>query len=150
VEGTAEGILVCDGSIGDLGLVRAPLAIHVKDGRVAGLKSADSELVSQVNELISIDDEASLAGEFGIGLNPKARLTGRLLEDEKAYGTIHIAFGGNLDMPGGCNGSRTQRDFLVCRPSILVPETGEYVMRDGVLTGPALIAKTQEKKVRNP
>jgi len=52
-------------------------------------------------ELIKVDREASLAGEFGIGLNPKARLTGNLLEDEKAGRTLHIAFGNNMDMPEG-------------------------------------------------
>jgi hypothetical protein len=150
IEQSMNGTIVCDGSIGDLGLVQAPLAIEVRNGRVVSLKSDDIALVDQVKELICIDDEASLAGEFGIGLNPKARLTGRLLEDEKAYGTVHIAFGGNMDMPGGRNGSRTHRDFLVCRPSIFVPETGEFVMRDGVMTGPSLSVKIPEKKVRKP
>ena len=36
-------------------------------------------------------------------------------------------------MPGGRNKSRTHRDFLIRSPSIILPETGEYVMRDGVL-----------------
>ena len=133
-EQSMNGVIVCDGSIGDLGQVREPLVIRVRGGRVAGLESGDGTLVGRVRELIAVDEEASLAGEFGIGLNPKAQLTGNLLEDEKAYGTVHIAFGGNLDMPGGRNGSRTHRDFLVCRPTLLVPETGEYIMRDGVLT----------------
>jgi leucyl aminopeptidase (aminopeptidase T) len=98
------------------------------------MKSADTSLVDRVRCLLGVDDEASLAGEFGIGLNEKARITGLLLEDEKAYGTVHIAFGGNQDMPGGRNKSCTHRDFLIKSPSIIVPETGEYVMRDGVLT----------------
>jgi leucyl aminopeptidase (aminopeptidase T) len=81
-----------------------------------------------------VDDEASLAGEFGIGVNEKARINGLLLEVEPAYGTVHTAFGGNQAMPGGRNKSCTHRDFLIKSPSIIVPETGEYVMRDGVLT----------------
>jgi hypothetical protein len=146
LERSMNGTIVCDGSIGDLGQVREPLVICVADGRVADLKSDDKTLVARVRELINVDDEASLAGEFGIGLNPKARLTGLLLEDEKAYGTVHIAFGGNLDMPGGQNRSRTHRDFLIRSPSIIVPETGEYVMRDGVLVGPALCAGPLKQK----
>jgi aminopeptidase len=134
------------GSIGDLGQVRAPPVIGVEGGRVTGLTSADLALADRVRQLMGVDDEASLAGEFGIGLNPKARLTGLLLEDEKAYGTVHIAFCGNPDMPGGRNGSRTHRDFLVRSPSIILPETGEYVMRDGVLIEPALLAKPSKKK----
>ena len=30
-------------------------------------------------------------GELGIGTNPLARLTGVILEDEKIYGSTHIA-----------------------------------------------------------
>jgi aminopeptidase len=133
VEHSMNGIIVCDGSIGDLGQVPEPLAICVSDGLVTGLKSADTALVDNVRHLLDVDDEASLAGEFGIGLNPKAQITGLLLEDEKAYGTVHIAFGGNQDMPGGCNKSCTHRDFLIRSPSIILPETGEYVMLNGKL-----------------
>jgi leucyl aminopeptidase (aminopeptidase T) len=133
VEHSMNGTIVCDGSIGDLGQVPEPLAICVSDGRVTGLKSADMALTDSVRRLLGVDDEASLAGEFGIGLNPKAQITGLLLEDEKAYGTVHIAFGGNQDMPGGRNKSCTHRDFLIRGPSIIVPETGEYVMLDGKL-----------------
>jgi aminopeptidase len=133
VEDSMNGVIVCDGSIGDLGQVSEPLSIRVEKGRVIDLKSTDRLFVERVRRLISVDNEASLAGEFGIGLNPKARLTGLLLEDEKAYGTVHIAFGGNQDMPGGRNKSRTHRDFLIRGPSIIVEETGEYIMRDGVL-----------------
>lgn len=133
VERSMNGTIVCDGSIGDLGQVREPLVICVEDGRVTGLKSTDTTLVDCVWRLLGVDDEASLAGEFGIGLNPKARITGLLLEDEKAYGTAHIAFGGNLDMPGGCNKSCTHRDFLIRSPSIKVQENGEYIMFNGKL-----------------
>ncbi len=36
---------------------------------------------------------AAVVGELGIGLNPRARLTGNLLEDEKGGKTAHIALG---------------------------------------------------------
>ena len=134
VEDSMNGTIVCDGSIGDLGQVKAPLVMCVEDGYVTKLSSEDKELVHKVNELIDVDDEAALCGEFGIGLNPKARLTGLLLEDEKVYGTLHIAFGHNSDMPGGQNLSATHRDFLFKKPSIMVLETGEYIMRNGELT----------------
>lgn len=46
-----------------------------------------------------------------------AKLTGNLLEDEKAYRTAHIAFGNNDEMPGGRNKSATHRDFLFYDPT---------------------------------
>ena len=36
-------------------------------------------------------------GELGIGLNPAARITGNMLEDEKAFHTCHFAIGENYD-----------------------------------------------------
>jgi leucyl aminopeptidase (aminopeptidase T) len=130
VEHSMNGAIVVDGSIGDLGQVKEPLTITVSNGFIAGLESKDKALVKRVKELISVDREASLAGEFGIGLNPKARLTGNLLEDEKVAGTLHIAFGANEDMPGGQNMSKTHRDFLFKSPSIIT-DTGKVLMKDG-------------------
>ena len=131
VETSMNGTIVVDGSIGDIGQVSKDLIITVRDGFVISLESEDKNLVKRVDKLLSVDREAKLAGEFGIGLNPKARLTGILLEDEKAGRTLHIAFGANEDMPGGRNGSMTHRDFLFIEPSIIVVETGEYLMKDG-------------------
>jgi leucyl aminopeptidase (aminopeptidase T) len=130
VEGSMNGTIVVDGSIGDLGQVAEPLTIRVKDGFVVEVNSKDKALVKRVKELIGVDREASLAGEFGIGLNPGARLTGNLLEDEKAARTLHIAFGNNRDMPGGQNNSITHRDFLFKAPSIIT-DTGKVLMKDG-------------------
>ncbi|MGA9138752.1 MAG: aminopeptidase [Methanocella sp.] len=133
VERSMNGTIVCDGSIGDLGLVQEPMAISVENGKAARVSSKDSSLAREVIKLLSEDDDASLAGEFGIGLNPKARVTGLMIEDEKACGTAHIAFGQNTDMPGGRNNSITHRDFLIRSPSIVDQDSGEYVMLNGKL-----------------
>ena len=130
VEKSMNGVIVCDGSIGDLGAIKDPLTMIVRDGVVVELKCSDKAFAKRVDELIHVDKEASLAGEFGIGLNPKARLTGNLLEDEKAGRTLHIAFGNNTDMPGGQNNSKTHRDFLFREPSIII-DSGVVLMKDG-------------------
>ncbi len=120
VEDQADGVIVCDGSIGDLGQVPSPLRIEVRAGKVVNLRSDDEKLVEKVWQLLSVDEMASVVGELGIGLNPGARITGNLLEDEKAFRTAHIAFGNNEDMVGGQNRSKTHRDFLFHRPTFVV------------------------------
>ena len=145
VEDGANGVIVCDGSIGDLGKVPAPLRIEVKEGRIVNLQSDDASLVEKVWELSHVDDEASVVGELGIGLNPGARITGNLLEDEKAFRTAHIAFGNNEDMIGGRNRSKTHRDFLFHRPTIEVTYkdgSRRTLMRDGELILPSDSAGT--------
>lgn len=134
VENDANGLIFVNGSIGDLGGVSKPLKIIVKNGKIASFESEDEALVARVKELTSLDDMASVIGELGIGLNPKARLTGNLLEDEKAGGTAHIAFGYNENMPSGKNNSKTHRDFLFYKPTFEVEyEDGSkrVVIRDG-------------------
>ena len=101
--------LICDGSIGDIGNVPQPLKISIKGGEIVNLESDDQKLVEKVKKLISVDDEASIIGELGVGLNPGAKLTGNLLEDEKAFHTAHIAFGNNEEMAGGQNRSAQRR-----------------------------------------
>jgi len=120
LESKGDGIIVCDGSIGDIGKVKDPLKITLKNGKVIDIESEDQELVQEVKKLISLDEEASVIGELGIGLNPGAKLSGNLLEDEKALNTAHIAFGNNTDMEGGQNESKTHRDFLFYNPTMKV------------------------------
>lgn len=56
-----------------------------KDGR---LSQEDSQLYYR---------NARNIGELGIGLNPAAKITGNMLEDEKVFKTCHIAIGENYD-----------------------------------------------------
>ncbi len=114
-ETRGDGVLVADGSIGAIGQVAAPVRIEVRGGRITGIACADAALLAEVRRLTSLDDEAGVIGELGIGINPAARIVGCMLEDEKAYRTAHVAFGNNDDF-GGRNGSRTHLDFLFHRP----------------------------------
>jgi leucyl aminopeptidase (aminopeptidase T) len=136
VENSAEGIIVSDGSVGDLGAVPANLSIRVSAGKITEVSCDDGGFRQKVRELTAVDDMASVIGEFGIGINSKARITGNLLEDEKAGKTAHIAFGNNESMPGGKNTSRTHRDFLFYKPTIEVEYVDgkrKVIMKDGDL-----------------
>ena len=121
LETEANGIIVFDASIGDIGLLRHPVKVSVQKGRITNFESDDKELVKRITELTDIDEDAKVIGELGIGINPGARITGNMLEDEKALGTAHIAFGNNADFPGGGkNNSKIHRDFLFYKPTIEV------------------------------
>ncbi len=119
VEDGANGKLVIDGSIGDLGQVPSLLTMYVENGHLVKVECDDKAFADEVMELSNIDPEASIIGELGIGLNPGARIVGVMLEDEKAGETAHIAFGNNMDMDGGQNNSKTHRDYLFYKPTIV-------------------------------
>jgi leucyl aminopeptidase (aminopeptidase T) len=118
VEDGTNGIMVVDGSIGDLGSVPSPLTMKIKEGKLISAECDDKAFAKEVWDLSNIDEMASTIGELGIGLNPGARIVGVMLEDEKASETSHIAFGNNLDMDGGRNDSKTHRDYLFYKPTI--------------------------------
>ena len=121
LETEANGIIVFDASIGDIGLLMHPLKVFVQKGRITKFESDNIDLVKRITELTDIDEDAKVIGELGIGVNPGARITGNMLEDEKALGTTHIAFGNNEDFPGGGkNHSKIHRDYLFYKPTIEV------------------------------
>ncbi len=106
VEGSAAGKIVVDGSIAGIGKVAGPVVLTVEKGRlVAADGGAEGEKLLQMLG----DGDGRLLGEFGIGTNNKARITGVVLEDEKVYGTIHVAFGSNNTFGGVVAAKRPYR-----------------------------------------
>ncbi|MEO3992999.1 MAG: aminopeptidase, partial [Desulfurococcaceae archaeon TW002] len=96
VEGTANGIIVVDGSMAGVGVLTQPIKIFFRNGIATRIEGGSE--ATKLNELLSrYGVEARNLGEFGIGTNPGARISGIVLEDEKVMGTIHIALGSNFD-----------------------------------------------------
>jgi len=67
-------------------------------------------------------------GELGIGLNPKARLCGLMLEDEGAFGSVHIALGSNADFGGNTKAAR-HIDLIISKSTLHLD--GKPVLKDG-------------------
>lgn len=127
VEGTASGRIVVDGSIAGIGALHSPMELTVEQGR---LTAADGEGGDKLLAMLG-EGDGRLLGEFGIGTNNKARITGVVLEDEKVYGTIHVAFGSNNTF-GGTVAAGVHIDAVVMKPDVyiddkLIMEAGELV-----------------------
>jgi aminopeptidase len=121
LETEAEGVVFFDASIGDIGVLKHPLKVFLSKGRIKKFESDNEELVEKIITLQNTDEDAMVIGELGIGVNPGARITGNMLEDEKSLGTAHIAFGNNADFTGGGNNhSKIHRDYLFYNPTIEV------------------------------
>lgn len=118
VEDSLEGTLVCDMAIGGIGPIKTPFTITAKNGRVQKTHSNDTIVKKRVDNSLATDDMAKVVGEFAFGINPKARLIEEFLETEKIKGTIHIAFGDNLDYPSGKNNSANHMDFQINKPTV--------------------------------
>ena len=124
VEGSAEGRLLIDGSLAELGLLHGPLEVVIEGGRAVRFSGPDAAWL----EKKLATPEARNVGELGIGTNDKAVLSGNLLEDEKVYGTVHVAFGSNATF-GGTVSAGIHIDGVVLNPVLSVD--GKVVVRDG-------------------
>ena len=136
VEDGAEGVAVIDGSIGNLGVLSETVRLRIRKGRVIAVSCGNPRTVKRLDALLDVDSQARVIGELGIGLNPGARVTGNMLEDEKAGGTVHVAFGNNEEMPGGRNRSQVHRDMLMQQVTVVMEDrhgSRRTVMRNGIL-----------------
>ena len=156
--GTSQGVICFDGSIsvaeGEI-MVATPIRCTVKDGFVVEITGGEeaARLLETVEAAERNAAEFERAGklpagsgaayarnarnigELGIGLNPAARITGKMLEDEKAFRTCHFAIGMNYDEDAP---SLIHLDGLVRNPTItaVMPDGSEKVIeRDGELVG---------------
>jgi len=127
LEDKADGKLVIDGSVAGIGMIKEPITIHLKNGKITAIEGGDDATI--LDEMLSkVGEKAKIVAEFGIGTNPKAEISGCILEDEKVMGTVHIAFGNNISM-GGINDIQIHIDCIIKSPSFSVD--GKSIMEDG-------------------
>ncbi len=128
VEGTAEGTLVVDGSIAGVGLLDTPTSLTVREGHLTDTTGSDG---AALMELLSVHGpDGTNVAELGIGTNEEAVLTGNILEDEKIFGTAHVAFGASAAI-GGTVQVPVHLDCVVLEPTVEID--GEAIVGGGEL-----------------
>ena len=152
--GTSKGVIGFDGSIsldGGEVIIENPIMASVEGGFVTeinGAKEAEKlqntidKAEGTVKDFVSsgkLPEESEESyiknarnlGELGIGLNRSAKIVGNMLEDEKVYGTCHIAIGSNYDEDAN---SLIHLDGLIKNPTISVTDedgSKRTIMKDG-------------------
>jgi leucyl aminopeptidase (aminopeptidase T) len=134
LEDHSEGVVVVDGSIPfpGFGLLSSPIRLTLRRGRIVGI-DGEAAQVARLEALFDTygPDKPRILAELGIGLNPAARLTGVMLTDEGALGTIHFGFGSNSTV-GGINEVPFHIDFVFRSPTLVVD--GRTILNEGQLT----------------
>ncbi|HET8954300.1 MAG TPA: aminopeptidase [Solirubrobacterales bacterium] len=128
VEGTAEGTLIVDGSIAEVGLLETPVSMTVREGQIVAATGGDGARLMEL--LTAHGDDGTNVAELGIGTNEEAILTGNFLEDEKILGTCHVAFGASAAI-GGTVQVPVHLDCVVLEPTVEVD--GETIVTGGEL-----------------
>ena len=113
----ANGVFVVDGSMSSFGLLDSPLEFTVKNRYVTDIRGKNAEKLNSI--LDKVGKKARNIAEFGIGINPKAKLIGNVLEDEKVAGTVHIALGDNSTF-GGDVIAGIHLDGIIKEPELFV------------------------------
>ncbi|SMQ63398.1 Leucyl aminopeptidase (aminopeptidase T) [Bacillus sp. OV166] len=126
VEGTANGQILVDGSFAGIGRLETPVLLTIEEGRIV---QAEGNGAEKLLEILG-DGDGRLLGEFGIGTNDKARITGVVLEDEKVFGTIHVAFGSNNTF-GGTISAGVHIDGVVKKTDFYIDN--QLIMKNGTL-----------------
>jgi leucyl aminopeptidase (aminopeptidase T) len=114
-----------------IGMLKTPLTIEIINGyaeKITGGEEAD-RLIEMLDKT---GRDSRAVAEFGIGTNYKAQLTGMILEDEKVFGTIHIAFGNNISMGGRISVS-SHLDGLINEPDVYFDD--KLIMKKGKMVG---------------
>ena len=123
IENSVNGKIVFD----SFPLRKSKIALEIREGKVYELGNDVEKLEKIFREL---GEKARQIAEFGIGTNPKAKIIGNILEDEKVFGTCHFALGNNVNF-GGNNDVSFHLDGIIEKPTIIVD--GKEIMRNGVL-----------------
>lgn len=127
VEGKTNGTFVIDGSMrlkDRTLLVNNPVRVDVEEGSITRISSNyEGKLFQKTLDWAHWKSKKPLSirkiAEFGIGINPNAKLIGATIIDEKTPDTVHIANGSNAWF-GGEIKSIIHLDHVIKKPLIKV------------------------------
>ncbi len=122
--GTAEGVLIADGSGHMLGRLEDPIRVQFEAGRAVKIEGGHQ--AARLREILEGVENSDNLGELSIGTNPAAGSTGDITEDKKQLGTVHFALGNSV--VGGTVKSPVHIDLLVQYPTVEID--GAVVVRD--------------------
>lgn len=123
VESGTHGTMIIDGSMVGVGKLDRPITVTIENGVLQRVEGDEGKL-----DILLKRPENGTVGELGIGTNEKAILCGIILEDEKVYGTVHIAFGTNTSF-GGVNKADCHMDGIILKPDLYLDD--QPVIRQG-------------------
>ncbi len=129
IEGTAEGTIVVDHGIDSMGLLKEPIKVAVRKGRVVSVSGGAQ--AKRLEKLTHSDENSGNIAEFAIGTNPLSRMLGNIAEDKILRGCVHIAVGDNHTI-GGEVESCIHLDMVILKPTVWLD--GDKVVDEGVLS----------------
>jgi leucyl aminopeptidase (aminopeptidase T) len=129
VEGSAHGKIVVDASIPYLGigLLKEPIQVEVRNGFITKIEGGYQADILKKDLESQKDKNVFNIAEMGLGLNPKCRMIGIMLEDEGVMGTAHIGIGTSITLGGNIKTS-CHYDLIMWKAKVEVD--GKVIIED--------------------
>ena len=152
LERTIEGSLVLDGTVwppDPLAPLREPIRLELTRGRIASIGGGEAAKVLRDWIEHFRDRKMSNVAHFCFGFNPGAGITGKILEDERAFGVFVTGFGSQMaSFKGGYTLAKSHIDGVTMKPSVFFD--GEAIERDGSFVHPRLAPLQQRLLTEHP
>jgi len=142
IEESIEGTLVFDGALwppAELGRLTESIVLTVKEGRVTDISGGRQALVFK-RWMESLDDPNMYRlAHFSPGFNPGVTVpTGRIVEDERVFGSVEWGLGSQGAHLGGLAWDAAgHTDGIVLNPTVVLD--GKTIEKNGVYTHPDLV-----------
>ncbi len=133
LEGTAEGVIVANASIPyiGIGVLEEPVTVKVAKGMIASITGGQQAAKLAADLKAKNDPLVYNIAELGVGLNPKCKFIGFMLEDEGVLGSVHIGIGTNITLGGNLKAA-CHYDLIMTEPTVMAD--GQLVLDKGQLT----------------
>jgi 2,5-dihydroxypyridine 5,6-dioxygenase len=120
VENSADGKLVFDLCIHQIGRLAEPIELTVEKSRITKIEGgADAFTLRTYLERYGDANAYMCPAEASIGINSKARIRGIQREDKNILGAMHFGLGTNIDV-GGTIQSNIHMDGVILEPTLYV------------------------------
>jgi leucyl aminopeptidase (aminopeptidase T) len=101
IENTIQGTIVVDGNVPPGRLPKAPVTLQIKDGVIVDFEGGEDADALRAYFAESDDSIATYLCHFTLGLNPRARTSGSVHQDEHVLGAVTFGFGSQAPAFGG-------------------------------------------------
>ena len=152
VEPTIRGTLVLDGTVwppDPLAPLKEPIRLGLSTGRHASFGDGEASAILRDWIRHFRDPKMANVAHFCFGFNPGAAISGKILEDERAYGVFVTGFGSQMaSFKGGFTLAKSHIDGVTLKPTVYLD--GELIEKDGRFVHPKLAALDERLRTERP
>lgn len=131
VEATMRGVLVADGVLSapaEVGLIDTPLTVTVEGGRITAIDGGKEARLLKGWIAERADPTLHRIAHVSTGFNPGIAVpSGRILEDERAFGDIDFGWGAWVGRPAAGHFDFTCRQVTIEADGVLLQKDGVFV-----------------------